>query len=230
MRRLSVTSIAIVALVVLAGCGVFAGSGPSPPGVQGAELVNRTALYDAHQEAIVADGAVIRIRGTTDLPAGQNLTRVLYVEPHMRRFLIVTKWPNNTIATELWGNGSVAVRRSLRGTVRVVPTDYHPSVAYLTGLRWVREWLGPTEPIHANQSLERNGRRLRQLVGHRETPSGSPPIRFRLAVDGDGRIWSGRYSTPVGSGSHTRTVVYNLTAVGNVSLGTPRWVAEGLAG
>lgn len=225
MKRLSSLFVVLPALVALSGCGLFAESDPAPPGVEGNKLFDKTALFEAHQNGILADGAVIRVRHHSDDPDLLNLTRVIYVEPNAQAYLSVTQRPNGTNLTKIWGNGSTAWVRNLNsGSLRNVSNSRAHTTEGVTALRMLRSWLGPTEPIYANQTVQRHGRTLWILTGQRETPAGTPTIRFHLAVDRDGLIWSGRYTAPVQSENHTRTYVYNLTRVGNVSVRTPEWV------
>lgn len=252
----SIATVIVVSLVVLSGCSGFlggdgdAGDGADPtgspgtgdatgtppeemiaPGVNATALVDPAALLSAHREAMAEDGFAYTFehRYVTELPNGTEITEIdaageRRASAGLAAFheRVDRDVPVNE-TTSVWTNGTA-------GFERVVADDTTYDNAYG----------GVTERDTAHYLVERmltdDDWRVEEVSqgGDRITLVSDNMIEGRLVVDDEGRIrsldatirlrqWDDEREMDTNT---TRTLVFEVTKVGNVSASPPDWVDD----
>lgn len=229
MNRPVSLSVIVACLIVVAGCATTV---ERPPGVEEESLTNREALFDAHEEILLADGFEYRITEDSRTTDRGNYTLVVRVEPEVHEYHVINRHPNGTILREYWGNESVVLVRGYSGNGYQYYRPYEdheiPPTEFLTGREQFERWLSGILDIPVTNTVERDTHVLTEFVGARESGERSPPVTVRLVAGSDGTVRFVRYNETFRYQSRNVTVVqtFELLEVGDISVKKPDWVRD----
>jgi hypothetical protein len=213
-----------------------------PPGVNGSGVTDVGALLAAHRTAMVDSGFVYRFehRMVTELPNNTTVTEIdASGEVRAARNLTATRESIDREApdvetVEQWSNGTAGFQRVTPANTTFDRTEAPSRLVtthhILRNLVARDTWNVTAVADDGSRIVLRSDNRT-DTVGGREI---SDTVDGRMVLDGDGRILqltvtveNREYSEQQeDSVFHTRTLDYDVTQVGNVSVSAPDWVDE----
>lgn len=230
-----------LATVVLAGClggpGTTTTAEPTDdsdttdvssdevPGVTGGSLANATALADANEAALTADGGAVRVSRSG---ATGSATARLVVGADLATYRLTSSRPvdaGRTVDVDLWSNETTrVVRMAANGDVNYRLADRHDD--QLTLLHGVEDYLAAGNFTVANESTG-NGTVVFTADEFVPPADGHGPLTDvdsfsgRLVVDGAGLIHD--LSVSATTGGETLTYRYELLRTGVDRAAKPDW-------
>lgn len=248
MRRSSAT-LALVALLLFAGCSTIPGLGPGdsgengsagPPGVVDGSLENETALLTAHRKALVADGFAhdisteatgISTENGSQRTVRVNRTQSTRVAANGRYRYRLTLGTGAELTA--WANDTVEVRRIRAEGQTQYQTRRARRPGALTATGLLEQYL--TSNFTVTSSEERGGRTNYTLTStapsERALPANATDVRnyeARAVVDGTGRVYlldvSADYA--IGGEDANLSIRYELNRTGVERVRRPGWVDQ----
>lgn len=262
MNRRAVAALLVGTLVVLAGCGgAFGGDdgGPTSPGdadgalpagVSADGVANSSQLASAHATAITAAGfvaeyefnATVSTQGST---VTQSTAQTVRAEPDLTGFSVsaTRTQTGQTVETDTWGNGSVAVSRSIVGnrTRYTTPpggvnrTQQFSLATTISSLVPVADYeLSDRETVDGTERVILTADAVNAFVGESGlglAAENVSDLSSRLVVGLDGVVYglelSFNQSTSQGPASFD--IGFEVTETGDRTVQRPAWVTEALA-